>query len=79
MRSEIYCQIGYIVTVMKNNKSLLFTNKFLRNKRIREQMLVAHAAASARIEGVKDAKERAKLLSKKSNGHFSRRGQSPVS
>jgi hypothetical protein len=74
LRFELECQIGYIVTVMKNNKSLLHTNKFLRNKKFREQMLVAHAAASARIEGVKDATKRAQALGRKSNGPSPKRG-----
>ncbi len=51
---------------MKNNKSLLATNKYLRNPKLRQALIVDHAAASARIEGVKDAKQRAQRLSKKS-------------
>jgi hypothetical protein len=42
----------YIITVMKQFKSLLRTNKFLANKLTRQRILVVHAAASARIEGV---------------------------
>lgn len=59
--------IHYIVTVMKNNKSLIHTNKFLANRQIREHMLVVHAASSARIERVPNAMSIAKKASKIGN------------
>lgn len=57
---------------MNKEKSLLRTNIFLRNKKYRDQMIVEHAAASARIEGVKDAKKRALAVSDKANGSSSK-------
>jgi hypothetical protein len=47
---------------MNNGKSLLKSNKYLRDDAIREAMIVRHASSSARIEGVKLALERAKRL-----------------
>jgi len=44
---------------MKNKRSLLTNNKFLRNPQTRESLILKHAAASAKIEGVKNAKQRA--------------------
>jgi hypothetical protein len=44
---------------MKNKRSLLTNNKFLRNPETRESLILKHAAASAKIEGVKNAKQRA--------------------
>ena len=57
---------------MDKDKPLLETNIFLRNKKYREQMIVEHAAASARIEGVKDAKKRSQAVSNKTNGSASK-------
>lgn len=54
---------------MNNNKPLLRTNKFLRNKESREQMLVEHAAASARIERVPNARRIAKEVSRNGSLH----------
>lgn len=56
-----------------NNKPLLFTNKYLRDKKTREQLVLEHAATSARIEGVKDAKKRAGALIARANGSSSKR------
>lgn len=58
---------------MDKEKPLLQTNIFLRNKKYREQMIVEHAAASAHIEGVKDAKKRSQAVSNKTNGSSSNR------
>ncbi len=66
--------IHYIVTVMKNHKSLLHTNPYLSNKKLRDHILIDHAAASAKIEGVKNAKKRARALAVKSNGSSVKRG-----
>jgi hypothetical protein len=66
--------IQYIVAVMKNHKSLLHTNPYLSNKKLREHILLDHAAASAKIEGVKNAKKRARALAGKSSGSSSKRG-----
>ena len=51
---------------MKNKRSLITANKFLRNSQIREELILRHAAASAKIEGVKDAKRRASQIAKRS-------------
>ncbi|GEM_PF-5056639 len=51
---------------MKNKRSLLASNKFLRNAEIRESLILKHAAASAKIEGVKNAKQRASRIAKQS-------------
>jgi hypothetical protein len=59
---------------MKNHRSLIHTNPYLSSKKLRERLLVEHAAASARIEGVKSAKKRARALATKSNGSSARRG-----
>lgn len=56
--------IPYIVTTMTNGKSLLKSNKYLRNGAVREAMIVRHASSSARIEGVKLALQRAKRLAR---------------
>ena len=37
---------------MNNGKSLIHSNKYLRDKKFRERMLIEHAVASARIEGI---------------------------
>ena len=66
LRIEIDSQIGYITIVMKNHKSLLHTNSYLRNKKTRERLIIEHAAVSAKIEGVPNAKKRAERLSRKS-------------
>ena len=66
--------IHYIITAMKNHKSLLHTNPYLGNKKLRVRLLVEHAAASARIEGIKNAKGRAERIARKSHGPSSRRG-----
>ena len=58
--------IPYIITTMNNGKSLLKSNKYLRNGAVREAMIVRHASSSARIEGVKLAIERAKRLARAS-------------
>ncbi len=50
---------------MKNKRSLITENKFLRNAETREQLIVRHAAASAKIEGVKNAKQRATRIAKR--------------
>jgi hypothetical protein len=49
---------------MNNGKSLLKSNKYLRNGAVREAMIVRHASSSARIEGVKLALQRAKRLAR---------------
>ncbi len=59
---------------MKNRKSLLHTNPYLSKKKLRESLLIEHAAASARIEGVRDAKKRARVLAGKANRHASKHG-----
>ena len=51
---------------MKPKQPLLKTNKYLRDPKLREEMIIRHAAASAKIEGVRDAKKRAAALAKKS-------------
>lgn len=51
---------------MQNKRSLIFANKYLRNLKTREQLIVRHAAASAKIEGVKNAKQRASRIAKHS-------------
>jgi hypothetical protein len=56
-----------------NNKSLLHTNKYLRDKKTRDQLVLEHAATSARIEGVKDAKKRAVAINAHANGSSSKR------
>ena len=53
----------HLIIVMANHKSLLHTNKYLANKQTRERLLVAHAAASARIEGIPNAMRLAKRAS----------------
>ena len=55
------------------NKPLFVTNKFLRNKKTREQILFEHAVASARIEGVKGARKRAGAVIGRANGSSSKR------
>jgi hypothetical protein len=62
---SLYCAI------MKNHKSLLHTNPYLSNKKLRDHILIDHAAASAKIEGVRNAKKRARALAGKSNGSSS--------
>jgi hypothetical protein len=62
--------IRYIAVVVNNSKSLLHTNKYLRNKKLRERMLLQHAVASAHIEGVPNPWRIAQGLSK--NGTRSR-------
>jgi len=59
---------------MKNHKTLLHTNPYLSNKKLRERLLVQHASASAKIEGVKDAKKQAHALARRSNGSSVKRG-----
>jgi hypothetical protein len=56
----------FILTTMKNKRPLITANKFLRNSQIREELILRHAAASAKIEGVKDAKRRASQIAKRS-------------
>jgi len=51
---------------MKRTKTLLTTNKYLRNALMREQMIIGHASTSARIEGVRRAKQRVQKLTHKS-------------
>jgi ribosomal protein L14 len=58
--------IPYIIITMNNGKSLLKSNKYLRNGAVREAMIVRHASSSTRIEGVKLAIERAKRLARAS-------------
>jgi hypothetical protein len=53
---------------MKTPKSLLQTNPYLSNRKTRERLLIEHAAASARIEGIKNAKKHAIALASRSNG-----------
>ncbi len=55
-----------------NNKSLLYTNKYLRDKKTREELVLEHAATSARIEGVKEAKKRVAVIAR-ANGSSSKR------
>jgi len=52
---------------MKNGKTLIHSNKYLRNPKQREALIVRHAAASARIEGVKNARQRAARIAKASS------------
>jgi hypothetical protein len=49
---------------MEHNKSLLASNKYLRDAKIRERLVIRHAAASASIEGVKKATQRAARIAK---------------
>lgn len=56
---------------MEKKSSLIFTNKYLRDAKTRNRILVEQAAASARIEGVKDAKKLAEMASRKLNGRSS--------
>lgn len=58
--------ISYISTAMKTRTTLLQSNKYLRKPEIRESLIIRHAAASAKIEGVKLATKRAKRLAKSS-------------
>jgi hypothetical protein len=51
---------------MKNKRFLVTANKFLRDIETRERLILRHAAASAKIEGVKDAKRRASQIAKRS-------------
>jgi hypothetical protein len=45
-----------------NNKALIQTNKYLKDKAFRESMLIEHAIASARIEGVLGARKLSKKI-----------------
>jgi hypothetical protein len=51
---------------MKNGKTLLSSNKYLRDPKVRKSLMIRHAAASARIEGVRNAKRRAARIAKSS-------------
>ena len=46
-----------------NNKPLIQTNKYLKDKAFRESMLMEHAIASARIEGALGARDLGKKVS----------------
>ncbi len=37
---------------MKNGRSLIATNKYLRDRALRERLLMEHALTSSRIEGI---------------------------
>ncbi len=69
---RFYLKTSIFNTVM-NNKPLLYTNKYLRDKKTREELVLEHAATSARIEGVKDAKKRAVAVIARANGSSSKR------
>jgi hypothetical protein len=51
---------------MENGKTLLTSNKYLRDPKVRERLIIRHAAASASIEGVKKAAQRASRIAKSS-------------
>jgi hypothetical protein len=61
-----YLTFLYIRDVMKQTKTLLTTNKYLRNALMREQMIIRHASTSARIEGVQISLQRIQKLARKS-------------
>ena len=58
----------FVSKAMKTKQPLISSNKFLRNTEVREQLIIRHAAASAKIEGVKNAKRRASKIAKRSVG-----------
>lgn len=45
-----------------NGKALIQTNKYLKDKTLRESMLIEHAIASATIEGVLGARKLSKKI-----------------
>jgi hypothetical protein len=49
---------------MKNGKTLIATNKYLRARALRERLLMEHALSSSRIEGVLGGRKGEKRTSK---------------
>ncbi|MBI3194402.1 MAG: hypothetical protein HYZ34_08065 [Ignavibacteriae bacterium] len=56
---------------MKNGKSLIETNPYLRDEKVREELIMEHAITSARIEGVRGALKLAEQFAKRSRSSLS--------